>query len=391
MGTFANTAQIYAQSTDPGAVGAGKQWNDTTNNRQYVRNSTNTAWIELANEDSGIFGSDVQFAPSDYVITDSEFTSPTNCTVSSSDSANSGSVTSTTTIDNAATTAFSSLSSAVDSRYGEVITDTALRGVGLASITCNLKKVGAPTGNIVARIRKKSDDSIVATSANVDVSTIGAAYSDVTFTFTGATTPNEDFIVTVEYSGGDGANYVENRFTNGSSTYAGGYLTRYNGAYTDYAASDARMALNIANYAASLKDDKANPTTKKWQSNSEIGPWFKADMNTAQELLGIAIHFHANTDILSLKIETSADDVTYLRRKTVPYTLITEGAWKIILFPRSKTTVRYVKVTGLDAGAKTLSVNEIAILVLTESVINRRGRLVNYSDPTVSCETLTGA
>ncbi|HEY3167259.1 MAG TPA: hypothetical protein VGK57_08525 [Candidatus Binatia bacterium] len=35
----------YEQPTDPGAVGAGKWWADTTNDRVGRRNDANTAWV----------------------------------------------------------------------------------------------------------------------------------------------------------------------------------------------------------------------------------------------------------------------------------------------------------------------------------------------------------
>jgi hypothetical protein len=35
----------YEQATDPGAVGAGKWWADTANNRVGRRNDANTAWV----------------------------------------------------------------------------------------------------------------------------------------------------------------------------------------------------------------------------------------------------------------------------------------------------------------------------------------------------------
>lgn len=154
---------------------------------------------------------------------------------------------------------------------------------------------------------------------------------------------------------------------------------------------DNLTSVTIANKisAANVRDDKSNPTTNKHTTDSEVNPFIKVDMNTAQELLGVAIHFHSGTTVTSFKIETSAADVTYVRRKTVPYSLCTAGQWNIILFPRPPIASRYLKITGLDAGAKVLSVNEIAVLVLTESVINRRNRQIPYV-PTDSCSTLTG-
>ena len=142
---------------------------------------------------------------------------------------------------------------------------------------------------------------------------------------------------------------------------------------------------------SSMKDNKSSPTTLRHKTNSEVGPWVKADMNTAQELVGVAIHFHADTDITSFKIETDEnDDANYRRRKTVPYNLITEGAWNIILFPRPAKLARRLKITGLDAEPKIISINELAVLVLPTDEMDRRHGHIDYT-PTNSCTTLLGA
>ena len=39
----------YTQSTDPGAVGTGYQWLNTTTGDLYERNTTNTAWVIVGN------------------------------------------------------------------------------------------------------------------------------------------------------------------------------------------------------------------------------------------------------------------------------------------------------------------------------------------------------
>ena len=44
MGLYANKANVIAQGEDPGAVGAGAVWIDTTNDVTYFRNSNNTGW-----------------------------------------------------------------------------------------------------------------------------------------------------------------------------------------------------------------------------------------------------------------------------------------------------------------------------------------------------------
>lgn len=149
---------------------------------------------------------------------------------------------------------------------------------------------------------------------------------------------------------------------------------------------------NAVTYSATnVNQTKTTPTNERWQtSSSEINPSITVDMNTTQELLGVAIYPHSNTNITSFKIETSSDNVTFLRRKTLNYSSLTVGAYNFIYFPRPPTTSRYLKLTGLDASAKTFSLHKVVPLVLSESEINRRHRIITYT-PSDTAASLTGA
>lgn len=46
----------YFDSNDPGAVGAGKEWYNTTTGNLYIRNSTDTAWVLIGNSDTASLG-----------------------------------------------------------------------------------------------------------------------------------------------------------------------------------------------------------------------------------------------------------------------------------------------------------------------------------------------
>ena len=46
----------YVDATDPGAVGAGYQWLNTTNGNLYERNTSNTAWVSQGNVNSALYG-----------------------------------------------------------------------------------------------------------------------------------------------------------------------------------------------------------------------------------------------------------------------------------------------------------------------------------------------
>ena len=46
----------YVNATDPGAVGAGYQWLNTTNGNLYERNTSNTAWVSQGNVNTALYG-----------------------------------------------------------------------------------------------------------------------------------------------------------------------------------------------------------------------------------------------------------------------------------------------------------------------------------------------
>ncbi|MCH8127448.1 tail fiber protein, partial [candidate division KSB1 bacterium] len=45
MGTFESTANVVAQGSDPGSLGGGALWSNTTTETLFRRNDANTAWI----------------------------------------------------------------------------------------------------------------------------------------------------------------------------------------------------------------------------------------------------------------------------------------------------------------------------------------------------------
>lgn len=46
MGLYSNKANVIAQDSDPGAVGAGAMWIDTSTDTVYFRNSSNDGWYQ---------------------------------------------------------------------------------------------------------------------------------------------------------------------------------------------------------------------------------------------------------------------------------------------------------------------------------------------------------
>lgn len=111
----------------------------------------------------------------------------------------------------AATTVYS-----VYPSVGQALTLAA--GKGISSVKFYLKKVLSPTGNATAKIYAATGTvgtdatatgAALGTSGTLDVSTLGTSYALVEFTFSPPVVlAAGDYVVAVEYSGGDGSNYV---------------------------------------------------------------------------------------------------------------------------------------------------------------------------------------
>lgn len=96
-----------------------------------------------------------------------------------------------------------------------------------------LRKHTLPTGNAVAKIWTMTGTfgvngnigSLLATSDNLDVSTLPTSFALATFTFSGAnqyvTTAGTKYVVTIQYSGGNSSNYIEMGYDGSSATHPG--------------------------------------------------------------------------------------------------------------------------------------------------------------------------
>lgn len=108
-------------------------------------------------------------------------------------------------------------------------------GGALASAVFYFRKFGSPTGNIIVKVYSHSGtfgtngvpNALLATSDNVDVSTLSPSptYALQTFTFSGAEqitlVAATKYFAVVEYTGGDGSNYPVPGYDGSSPTHAG--------------------------------------------------------------------------------------------------------------------------------------------------------------------------
>jgi hypothetical protein len=120
----------------------------------------------------------------------------------------------------------------------------------LGSAKFYIFKAGSPTGNAVVKLYAHSGvygtsseptGAALATSDNLDVSTLTGSYQLKTFTFSGANQyalqAATKYVISIEFTGGDGSNYVGVGTDSTSPTHSGNTVT-YNGAYTIWAGVD---------------------------------------------------------------------------------------------------------------------------------------------------------
>ncbi|HKU50593.1 MAG TPA: galactose oxidase-like domain-containing protein [Nitrososphaera sp.] len=120
-----------------------------------------------------------------------------------------------------------------DTRAGEeALTGSAIVGKSLKRWTVYLKRGSNPSGPITAKIRRKSDDSIVATFAEtVEASTLTTSYAPFEFTLPSPYVINANDRILIEYSGPTGI-YLQawnsDKF-DGGLTRRVRYRTKYSG------------------------------------------------------------------------------------------------------------------------------------------------------------------
>jgi hypothetical protein len=100
-----------------------------------------------------------------------------------------------------------------------------------------LSKVGTPTGTLICRVRKVSDDSVIATSATMTATDLESAGQEETFDLTASANmaTGTAYYITIEYSdaGSDVSNCIQVHYTSGT-TASGNYVT-FNVTYSDVA------------------------------------------------------------------------------------------------------------------------------------------------------------
>lgn len=144
-----------------------------------------------------------------------------------------------------------------------------------------LKKVGSPTGNIVAKLYAHSGTlgtssiptgAALATSTNVDVSTLTTSYAIIDFVFNESNwfqfVANTNYVIALEYSGGDVSNYVHVGYDASTPGHAGNKSTQAASTWTAQSGHDCcftaqRFSFNMSNMAAAARTNMPQITTDR--------------------------------------------------------------------------------------------------------------------------------
>lgn len=121
----------------------------------------------------------------------------------------------------------------------------------LQNVKLYLRKFGLPTGNAVAKIYAVAGYSgtagiptgtALATSANLDVSTLTTSQALTTIAFSGANQiqlqAGTTYALTIEYASGDGSNYLRVAFDASTPTHLGNYSNQTGAVWTPVAGRD---------------------------------------------------------------------------------------------------------------------------------------------------------
>ena len=117
---------------------------------------------------------------------------------------------------------------------GQLITSTTHQGKKAKSATFYVQRVGSPGGTMVYKIRKSSDNSVVATSTGTSASALSTSKTAVTLNFNDEDIPSENIRVTVSGVTGSSGNLVT-IYGGGADTVADQSLSVWGGSsWTEY-------------------------------------------------------------------------------------------------------------------------------------------------------------
>jgi len=130
----------------------------------------------------------------------------------------------------------------------------------ISQMSFKLEKTGNPTGTAYIRVREATGDSILGTIGTLDVSTLTT--SPAWYDFTGSVdNPSAQAVrFTVEYSGGDGSNYMQ--VVSNAGDVISGYRQYYDGTWHDAAGYDMAIKVYFNDFSVTAPVESGEHTIK---------------------------------------------------------------------------------------------------------------------------------
>jgi len=260
-------------------------------------------------------------------------------------------------------------------------------GTTVKTITVYLRKVGLPTGNIQCEIfnaifggtRPSGAPVANGISGTLDVSTLTAIYTKITFTFAIAPSADSNYWMILHYTGGNNANYVEVRAFSRASVdnpvwalnalHAGDYFNVDANADIEFLGRDptgVKFDSSGATQPASLAID--GNTATYWQSVSELNPFLRGTHSTIADKEPSAVAVYVDKSKLTglqILIQTSLNALAWTTKRTINISQLTDLAYNFIRFNRDVLPIRYIRVITSDSIERIFSISEYKALIPT--------------------------
>ena len=132
---------------------------------------------------------------------------------------------------------------------------------------------------------------------------------------------------------------------------------------------DVQFWNGVASPVLVATNTKDGDTATRWASISEANPSIYADMGSALNLCAAAFYWDGtNTTETQIVLQTSADASTWVTKRTITTSGLTNGAYNYYRF-NIAAGARYVRFRGSSGSTLVLSIYEIKILKKTDTEI----------------------
>jgi len=216
----------------------------------------------------------------------------------------------------------------------------------ISGVSFYLCVTGAPTGTVYIRIRRVSDDTIIAESSML-AGSLTTTYAWYDFYFANTVQIDEDCRYCAEFSGGSSTDYVEVGYNNVDTV--DGVESYYDTTgWNEAPSNDCTIKIWKASIPNVIDDD----TLTIWLGPTALDDWLEIDVGTLTAIAGCRIFW--DTCPSDYSIEVSADRSSW--ETLASFTSAAPGsAWKE--YTLSTRLVRFIRVR-LDAAVTNFDVGE---------------------------------